>query len=735
MGRKLNIAFLWHMHQPCYKDLCTNQFRLPWVRLHGIKGYYDMGKIVEEVEGARVTFNFVPSLLEQLSDYADGNGTDLYLEHTLKEAYNLTREEKLFILTNFFHAHPEHMIRPYPRYAELEALRGDPYRVSDRIDAWSKQDYLDLQVWFNLTWFGQTIKDKDEEIQSFIRKGQGFSEADKQRLIEKQREVIGKVIPLYRRLLESGQVELTTSPFYHPILPLLCDTDENHNSRPGSAKPKLRFAYPADADNQIRGGLAYHESVFGRRPRGMWPSEGSVSNAALDLIARNGLVWTASDENILANTLRGLGRPISGREFLYQPYLWESEGGQLAVFFRDHLISDLIGFVYHRWFTPDAVGDFINRLVNLKRGLPQDRSNLICIILDGENAWEYYYRQGYDFLTGIYRGLAEHPELELVTFSEYLWRFPINERTTRIYPGSWINADFSTWIGQPVKNLAWDYLTQTRQDLEAYSPEQSSEEQLELAWHEMMIAEGSDWFWWFGDTHSSALDQEFDELYRIHLKNVYRALDREPPDYLNHSVASAVEQGQPHFTEPVEPIRPVIDGCVIRPDGWNPEEWKQAGAYSFNQGSGAMQRSNYLVERICYGFDQNYLYLRLEGDGCTWLQGSDPGLRTTYGEEPRIEFRIVGEEPVVVRATPENGEVLYGIRVDLVSEQDQRDILENLSPYALTGLLEVAVPKEKLGFQTGDEFEMQIVVHNEKGELERWPSHEPLRITVPQFEQ
>lgn len=728
MGRKLNIAFLWHMHQPCYKDLHTNQYRLPWVRLHGIKGYYDMGRIVEEVEGARVTFNFVPSLLEQLTDYAEGIGTDLYLEHTIKDAGSLSREEKIFILSNFFHAHPEHMIRPYPRYAELESLRGDVHRVSERLDQWTRQDYLDLQVWFNLTWFGQTVKDRDEEIQGFIRKGRGYSETDKLRLIEKQREVLGKVIPLYRRLLETGRVELTTSPFYHPILPLLCDSNEAHISRPGAAKTSKRFSFPADADTQIRGGLAYHEAVFGRRPRGMWPSEGSVSDAALNLIARNGLVWTASDENILANTLRGLGRPINGRDFLYQPYLWESEGGQLAVFFRDHLISDLIGFVYHRWFTPDAVGDFINRLANLKRELPQNRSNLICIILDGENAWEYYHRQGYDFLTGIYRGLAEHPELELVTFSEYLWRYPIGERTTRIYPGSWINADFSTWIGQPAKNLAWDYLTQTRQDLEDYSSEQASEEKVELAWHEMMIAEGSDWFWWFGDTHSSALDGEFDELYRLHLKNVYRSLDREPPEYLDYAVVKAVEQ-QP-VQEPLGAVHPVIDGCATRTD-----EWKQAGCYSFNQGSGAMQRSDYLVERICYGFDPQYLYLRLEGHGCDWLRGDDPNLGDAYGKEPQIEFVIDGEEAVVVRVTPGDENLKDEVKVDLISEVNPEGLSENLAAGSLNGSLELAVPMEKLGLEEGDNFRMQIVVQNEKGELERWPTHEPLKLMVPQFEQ
>ena len=719
MGKKLNIAFLWHMHQPCYKDLHTNHYHLPWVRLHGIKGYYDMAKIVEEVEKARVTFNLVPSLLEQLSDYAEGIGMDIYLEHTLKEPSDLTREEKIFILSNFFHANHENMICPYPRYAELDSLRGDVSTVDQRLDQWSTQDFLDLQVWFNLTWFGQTIKDRDEEIQGLIRKGRGYSQGDKERVLAKQREVLQEVVPLYRSLADNGRIELTTSPFYHPILPLLCDTDEARNSMPGSSLPRSRFSFPEDADSQIRGGLSYHEAVFGRRPRGMWPSEGSVSDAALNLMARNGLVWTASDENILANTLRAKGREIRGREFLYQPYLWESEGGQLAMFFRDHQISDLIGFVYHRWFTPDAIGDLIHRLSNLKRELPSDRPNLVSIILDGENAWEYYYRNGYDFLTGIYRGLAEHPDLEMVTFSEYLWRHPIGERTKRIHPGSWINADFGTWIGQPAKNLAWEYLTRARQDIERYTPEQLSEEKVELAWHEMMIAEGSDWFWWLGDTHSSALDAEFDELFRIHLKNIYWILEQEAPAYLDYPIQqAAVHYGQ----EPTEMIHPTLDGTV------GPGEWAPAGTYSFDKGSGAMQRSQYLIERLFYGFDTYYLYLRLEGNVCSWLQGSNPALEESFGHEPQIQFSLTHRQDFFIRVNAINkpGEK---VPVELVTQPDEL-LIDTLPARVSERNLELAVPLEKLGLNSADQFGLQVIVKNEKGELERWPVHDPLQIQI-----
>lgn len=719
MGSKLYVAFLWHMHQPIYKDLTTNRYLLPWVRLHGIKSYYDMGKILGEVEGAQATFNFVPSLLEQLIDYDQGRASDVYLEHTVKDPDDMSREEKEFLLANFFHAHEEFMIRPYPRYLELLGRRGDPRRVGEKIDQFSRQDYLDLQVWFNLTWFGQTVKDYDEEVHSLLRKGRGFSVQDKKRVLTKQLEIIRQIIPLYRSLLESGRIEITTSPYYHPILPLLCNTDEARESSPGAPLPRRRFSYPEDARMQLRQGIDYSYNIFKRVPRGIWPSEGAVSDAALDLMAENGVVWTASDEEILAITLRREGRLAGGdRNFLYQPYLWEGPSGSMAVFFRDHTISDLIGFVYHRWFTTDAVGDFLHRLSNLAQERPAGRPYLICIILDGENAWEYYYRQGYDFLTGIYRGLVEHPLLEMTTFSDYLWRFPVSEKINRIFPGSWINADFGTWIGQPAKNQAWDYLADARGALERKFANGTQGVDWNAAGREMLIAEGSDWFWWFGDTHSSALDAEFDQLFRHHLQHVYRTMEEEVPPQLQYPISTPMEECV--VPQPKQMISPTIDG---RTD--DDKEWEAAGTFSFRKGAGAMQRSQYLVERICYGFDQQNLYIRLEGDGCDWLRGDRPELREAFGWEPRIEIEISHHEKYWLRAAAEPD----GVRVYLIKSANG-EAGHPLSRFSVAEVLEVAVPLENLGLHENDEFRLRVIVGNEKGELERWPSDNYIYVRV-----
>lgn len=728
----LKVAFLWHMHQPIYKNPQTNMYYLPWVRLHGVKSYYDMGKIVEEVEGAKVAFNFVPSLLEQLIDYSQGTASDVYLDYTLKDPGDMLPEEKLFLLTNFFHTHEEYMIRPYPRYAELLAQRGDAFRVQERLSEFSRQDYLDLQVWFNLTWFGQTIKDRDPEIHEFIQRGRGFSPQDKARIIQRQREIIQQIIPLYQGLARERKIELTTSPYYHPILPLLCDTEKARHSSPGIELPVHRFSYPGDALVQIRKGREYFARVFGFVPQGMWPPEGAVSGGALELMAAEGVKWSFSDEDILFNSLPGGGKNEYGereRTHLYRPYRWEGGKGSLVMFFRDHMISDLIGFVYHRWFTPDAVGDLLHRLSNLARELPPDRPNLICIILDGENAWEYYYRQGYDFLTGIYRGIIEHPQLEMVTFSEYLSRYPVEERLRNIFPGSWINADFRTWIGDRTKNLAWSYLARTRFFLEQKAGENlpAGVVDWELAWKEMLIAEGSDWFWWFGETHSSALDQEFDALFRSHLINVYRALGEEEPSYLQYPVGRGEEEKR-------EPVTAVVAHMVV--DGrLSNEEVTEGGVFSFRAGAGAMQRSQYLVEKVGYGFDSRNFYLRIEGESCAWLKGNSE-LRDTYGFRPRIEIEVLGEA-----AAAADG---YQVCIDGADGEMRVYLLKKdngwsgfplpAETYALDEVLELAIPRDLLSLPSGEEVALRIVVKNEKGELERWPARDVLRIPVPDSE-
>ncbi|MGB9613458.1 MAG: glycoside hydrolase family 57 protein, partial [Candidatus Margulisiibacteriota bacterium] len=485
-SRPISLAILWHMHQPFYKDLVTGEYILPWVRLHAVKDYYDMVAILERFPEVRVTFNLVPSLLLQIEDYVQNKVSDKFLELTLKDPKDLTLEEKIFILQNFFMANWENMIKPYPRYLDLLLKRGrfvSPNELVRLAQRFSSEEYLDLQVWFNLTWFGFIYKNEDPVIGELIKKGKYFTEEDKRLVIEKQWEVMGKVIRKYKELEERGQVELTTTPFYHPILPLLCDTNSAKEAMPYVRLPESAFQHPEDAEAQIRLAIEYHEQKFGHKPKGMWPSEGSVSEQIIPIVANAGIRWIATDEAILERSLHKIemrARTLSAAE-LYQPYLAEREGKEVAIIFRNHFLSDQIGFVYHRWAVADALNDFMSHLNNIRISLPEDQKNyLVSVILDGENAWEYYQDGGKKFLEAFYGRLSHDPMVKTVRVSDYLEQNPPTKKLSKLFAGSWIDSNFKIWIGHEEDNLAWSYLSRARLALEGVDSESNK-----TAWQEL----------------------------------------------------------------------------------------------------------------------------------------------------------------------------------------------------------------------------------------------------------
>ncbi len=368
----LHVAFVWHMHQPYYKDPLSGYYRLPWVRLHGTKDYLDMVEILKDFPSIRQNFNLVPSLLEQLMDYSEGSAKDLYLEISRKNAKELGEDEKIFILENFFLAHWNNMIRPFPRYHELLVKRGTRVIKSDLARAmkyFTDDDFLDLQVFFNLCWIDPLFREKDPFLRVLSEKGHGFTEEEKALLLQKQLEIVGRIIPTYKEMALGGQIELSFSPFYHPILPLLCDTDASRVAMPNVPLPRQRFLHPEDAEAQIRTGIEYFGKVFGFRPAGMWPSEGSVSEDVVRLAARNGVRWLATDEGILSNSLnkrlRDNSGNLTGPDLLYRPYTYEG----VSLVFRDHVISDLLGFVYSQWDPKKAAEDLISRLRTIRNSL------------------------------------------------------------------------------------------------------------------------------------------------------------------------------------------------------------------------------------------------------------------------------------------------------------------------------------------------------------------------------
>ena len=474
IGIMTRVAILWHMHQPFYQDLATGEHILPWVRLHGIKDYWGMVALMREFPEVRMTFNLVPSLLVQLEAFARDEAQDRHLAIGLKPADALTDDERAFCVENFFHAHKPRMIDPFPRYAELLAKRGNNGKgLSPRAVAaqFSVEDIRDLQVWHKLVWIDALYFERDERIRALVAKDRGYTEEDKALLRSVELEILRAVVPEYREAARRGQVELSTSPFYHPILPLLCDTDVYLRTHPQSRMPRERFRRPEDAFEQLTKAVTLHERLFGRRPDGLWPSEGSVSDDMVPLVARAGFKWMATDEAILSRTIgRAFTRDGAGNveqpEDLYRAYRVGGSGLSVACGFRDHTISDLIGFSYASWPPDTAADDFLRRLVEAgaryKGRTGQEAT--VFVILDGENAWEHFEGQGRPFLRALYARLTSQPGIRTVTMSEAC--APASEALVSIFPGSWINSDFYIWIGHPDDHRAWSQLADARRALD-----------------------------------------------------------------------------------------------------------------------------------------------------------------------------------------------------------------------------------------------------------------------------
>ncbi len=575
------------MHQPFYKNLWTGEYHLPWTRLHALKDYAGMVEILAEFPHVRQTFNLVPSMVLQIDEYATGKASDPFFDCAVLPAEDLTAAQRGFVLKYFFQVNVPRFFHRYPRYRELYERRAEL----------SIQDLRDLQVLNQLVWFDEDLLARDPEIQALAVKGRDYSLDEQALLARKQREALGRVLPVYREFAARGQIEIATTPFYHPILPLVCDSEIAGVSHPGVTLPS-RFRYPEDARDQLRRARSYMLEKLGTAPVGLWPSEGSVSDEALALAADCGFTWAATDNGVLARTLR----QDAGADVTYQAYMWRQAGREMRMLFRDHYLSDLIGFQYSQMSAPDAAGHFLSRIRENAAG----RDALVPIVLDGENAWEWYEANGRPFLRELYRCISEDPGLEAVTVSEALARYPART-LDGIFPGSWINANFDIWIGAEEDNQAWELLLKARLFYEA-KQKGVSQAAREMAYEELLIAEGSDWCWWYGPEHSSDNRPEFDQLYRDHLANVYRALGEEPPAIL----AQPILRGQAgEFHEPPSNSLDVtLDGEVT-----SAFEWMGAGCYRPDLRSGAMHADEPPVREVFYGCDATRLFVRVDGAG------------------------------------------------------------------------------------------------------------------------
>ena len=546
-NKTLGVAFLWHMHQPFYKDLLSDEYMMPWVRLRGVKDYFPMAALVDKSEGFKATFNLVPSLVEQINDYVHNSATDTFLDLTLKEAGSLTFHDKVSLLNDFFKVNFRRFIEPNARYFELLVKKGirplSGIALKNAVKTFSDQDFLDLQVLFNMAWFHSISVENDVNLKNLIDKKKDYTEADKNYVVFKQKEILSSIIPLYKKLQDQGKIEITTTPFYHPILPLLCDTSIANISSPGMELPK-KFAHPEDACWHIREAVKYHTQQFGSPPRGMWPSEGSVSDKAIELMVSNGIKWVATDEDILFRTLSLSDRKYKGVEYfdrrvIYRPYKMKKDSGNLAVIFRDKNLSDMISFSYNSWSPCDAAWDLIGHLKTTMHNLRRDMDmGLLTIVMDGENAWEYYEDNGRKFFETLYGNLDKQDDICSTTITDYLSLEPPKRTLSNIFPGSWINYNFKIWIGQEQDNLSWEYLARVRKDLVKFAKEAGHKSSaVTKAWRELYIAEGSDWNWWYQGKAHAGNDNPFDKLYLTHLRNIYKLLKKPIPEFLKISIA------------------------------------------------------------------------------------------------------------------------------------------------------------------------------------------------------
>jgi alpha-amylase/alpha-mannosidase (GH57 family) len=657
------LCFLWHMHQPFYKDLLTGEYRLPWTRLHALKDYYGMVKILDEFPDVRQTFNLAPSMLVQLEDYASGRAADPFLRAALKAAEELTESEQSFILQYFFHANPSRLISRYPRYNELYQAWLAAGKNPNARRLFRPADLRDLQVLSQLAWFDEEDLEGDPEIRALRDRGAGYTLRDQALIGKKEIAAMARVVPAYRASAGRGQIEISTTPFYHPILPLICDTQIADISHPYVPLPS-RFSYPEDAREQLNRASEYVRSQFGAVPAGMWPSEGSVSNQALELAAQAGFRWAASDNGVLARTLN---RSADAAE-TYRPYVWRSNGSEMRMIFRDHTLSDLIGFVYSRMDAEEAAAHFLSQIRdNCRDMLRSGRDALVPIILDGENAWEYYERNGRPFLRALYSGISKDHDMSAVTVSEALARMEPAE-IDHIFPGSWINANFDVWIGAEEDNRAWDLLLRARRAYDGAPAHTISEHNRRLAYEELLIAEGSDWCWWYGPEHESAERPEFDQLYRDHLANVYRALDLHPPDDLSRPILQTTAREL--HDQPAGPIRATVDGEVS-----SYFEWLGAGLYRVDARSGAMHGQRFLIHELYYGSDGASLYLRVDFE--------EKAVSSVGPAEIRLQIAPAADPGHITSAT-------------MPISQDQHGIANGIE-YAFRKIFEARVPLSAIG--------------------------------------
>ncbi|MEN4010903.1 MAG: glucodextranase DOMON-like domain-containing protein [Bellilinea sp.] len=728
----LYLNLVWHQHQPLYYKNEEGVYTRPWVRVHSTKSYYDMAYLVSQYPDVRVTFNLTPVLLRQLDDFVSNQAKDLYWVMAEKPAAELNEEEKRFILQRFYDVNWGRIIARFPRYQELLDKRGgaDSSAIDAALVSFTEQDFLDLQVWFNLAWFDPMFLEQ-EPLKALVEKGENFSEEDKAIIFGEVRRVMAEVVPLHRQMQEAGQIEITTTPYAHPIIPLLIDTNLQAVGNPGADLPP-KFSYPQDALTHLQRSVELYEKTFGQPPRGLWPSEGSVAQIMVPFVLRAGYSWMATGEPVLAKSLgltgftRDSEETVNQPDDLYRPYYVTNQAGEkLAVFFRDLVLSDKIGFTYSGVSGTAAAKDLIQRLENIRQKLKEQSAegpHVVSLILDGENAWEHYPNDGIEFLSTFYQLLSESETIRTITPSEYLEKYPDQRMIEDLFPGAWFSPNYDTWIGEAEENTAWEYLRKTREVLAKYDISKVREapaEAIAAAQDYMFLAEGSDWFWWYGADQDSGQDEYFDIGFRALLRKVFESLGEPVPAFVDIPII----QARPVSAEtPLQGLSsPVMDGVI------GSDEWNKAALYPAGEGSS--------ISSFAYAMDEKNLYLRVSAAGGGAMARSLEAPVVVYLQDRRMN----DSSPYTLADAP----ALLGMAAShaLVWNRDstltlyqagsdgwvQKDTVGQAAGNA--GELEMAIPLSLLGeFETGDEYRFLIGVNPQQT---LFPAKGPAQIIIP----
>jgi alpha-amylase/alpha-mannosidase (GH57 family) len=743
---KLRVCFLWHMHQPYYKDPETGTYILPWVRLHAIKDYAALPVIFRAHPGVRHTVNLVPSLLVQVRDYVENGAEDVFLSVSRKNALDLTKDENEFLLRNFFSAYAPTMILPQPRYADLfrghEAALRSLVKKNGGPGGYGASEYTDLATLFNLTWFHPLFREEDPELSRLWRKGSGFTEREKHYVLDHQIEVMGRVIDEYRKLSTEDGGELSSSPMYHPILPLLIDNRSALDANPGTALPGLPFSWPEDARTQLERGRGVFNDLFGAYPAGLWPSEGSISPAALEMASEAGFRWAATDEILLARAFgKSVKRDHEGipvePDWFYRPYAAVTKRGTIPVFFRDHHLSDLIGFEYSRWDANDAANNFVHNIKRIYdsmssvKSIGSENEHVIPIILDGENAWEYFHDSGVSFMNILLRKLEElAPNIEFVTISEAIDGIKEIRELPSVPTGSWIDGTFHIWIGHPEDHAAWEMLSRARTLVESksrsYALEGKAEpEELRHARDYLLVAEGSDWCWWYGDDHYTPHGPEFDRLFRNNIKAAYKALGITHPDSIDIPIikTARVVQEKNVIPAPGSYIQPRIDGVVT-----SYFEWNSARKIVPTPGFGTMHRAGHLIlSCFHYGFSVDEIFFRFDLDKVAVENVHEIELEMLFQEKSvkfismlnpvdrhfNCSFGSIGESTGETTSGKVAGKEAGNVRA------------------AFVDVLELAIPFESLDCGNDDRLEFFITIRIPGSFGERWPIYGTFSAELP----